>query len=327
MLQMKRKTLIRILFIIAILSAILLIFKSRSPFGKNNVSFASEPKDEITRIIFSDGNKEISLEKEGERWLLNGEKETRKSGVLFILRVLKEMQIKSPVSPELFSKEVSEKDLSPVNVKVYEKRKLLNSFLVFKTQSNIYGNIMKKKERAKPFIVYVPGFDGDIGSGFTMNELFWQPYTIFDYLPSEIAAIDFENPADTSNSFSIRNNKKNFLLVGKNTDPNGSDSIKVSRYISYFTRVPFESWALNMSDSEKRETEAKRPLYRISVTPVKGDKTVLTLWEKTSGKADSLKTDSDRLYGKTDKSSEIFIVRYFDVDPILKKRSYFYITK
>jgi hypothetical protein len=324
---MNRKTLIRILFIIVMLSAVLLIFKSRSPFGKDNVLFASEPKNEITRIIFSDGDKEISLEKKGEKWLLNGEKETRKSGVLFILRVLTEMQIKSPVSPELFSTEVAEKGLTPVKVKIYEKGRLLNSFLVYKTRSNIYGNIMKKKESTKPFIVCVPGFDGDIGSGFTLNELFWQPYTIFDYLPSEIKTVDFENLADTSNSFSISINKKNFLLLGKKTDPNGSDSIKVSRYISYFTRIPFESWVLNMNDSEKRETESKRPLYRISVTPVKGEKTVLTLWEKTSGQADSLKIDSDRLYGKTDKTSEIFIVRYFDIDPILKKRSYFYIAK
>lgn len=324
---MNRKTLIRILFIIVMLSAVLLIFKSRSPFGKDNVLFASEPKNEITRIIFSDGDKEISLEKKGERWLLNGEKETRKSGVLFILRVLTEMQIKSPVSPELFSTEVAEKGLTPVKVKIYEKGRLLNSFLVYKTRSNIYGNIMKKKESTKPFIVCVPGFDGDIGSGFTLNELFWQPYTIFDYLPSEIKTVDFENLADTSNSFSISNNKKNFLLLEKKTDPNGSDSIKVSRYISYFTRIPFESWVLNMNDSEKRETEAKRPLYRISVTPVKGEKKVLTLWEKSSGQADSLKIDSDRLYGKTDKTSEIFIVRYFDIDPILKKRSYFYIAK
>ena len=34
--------------------------------------------------------------------------------------------------------------------------------------------------------------------------------------------------------------------------------------------------------------------------------------------------DSDRLWGKTDNSDELFIMRYFDVDPILKRRSYFF---
>ena len=96
------------------------------------------------------------------------------------------MKIKSPVSAELFKSEITEKGIEPVRVKVYENRKLIKSFLVYKTSSNSYGNIMKIRERSKPFIVYVPGYDGDIGSAFTLNELFWQPYTVFNLLPSEI---------------------------------------------------------------------------------------------------------------------------------------------
>ena len=34
--------------------------------------------------------------------------------------------------------------------------------------------------------------------------------------------------------------------------------------------------------------------------------------------------DSDRLLGKTDESNELFIMRYFDIDPLIKKRSYFF---
>ena len=33
--------------------------------------------------------------------------------------------------------------------------------------------------------------------------------------------------------------------------------------------------------------------------------------------------DSDRLYGKTKSVNEFFIIRYFDIDPLLKKSSYF----
>jgi hypothetical protein len=34
--------------------------------------------------------------------------------------------------------------------------------------------------------------------------------------------------------------------------------------------------------------------------------------------------DSDRLFGKTQNNDELFIIRYFDIDPLLKKRSYFF---
>ena len=134
-----------VIITVAVALLLLLLLKSRSPFGNSNTSFASKPQKVITRIEFSQGEKNLTLEKIGSNWLINGSIETRKSGVLFILRILEEIKIKSPVSPELFDSEITKKGVEPVRVKVYEKRKLLNTFLVFKTQSNIYGNIMKMK--------------------------------------------------------------------------------------------------------------------------------------------------------------------------------------
>ena len=91
----------------------MILFRSRSPFGKNNSSFASEPEKEITRIEFSENGKRLILEKKGENWLINGKTEARKSGILFILRILKEIKIKSPVSPELFENEITAEEYYP----------------------------------------------------------------------------------------------------------------------------------------------------------------------------------------------------------------------
>ena len=303
---------------------IFVLFKSRSPFGKNNSSFASEPQVEITKIEFSDGNRKLYLEKENENWLLNGKDETRKSGILFILRILKEIKIKSPVSEELYNSEISRKEVNPVRVRVFEKRKLLKSFLVYKTPSNIYGNIMKMKESSKPFIVYVPDFEGDIGSGFTLNELFWQPYTVFNLLPSEIASVDFENMSDTTLSFLITCKNRHFTLSDRYRNLSGWDSTLVIRYLSYFTWLPFETWAFDMKPEEKKMVESQKPLYRITINTVIGSKIVLTLWERMTGNHGSITKDSDRLYAKTENRDELFIIRYFDIDPLLKKRSYFF---
>jgi hypothetical protein len=313
-----------ILLSIALFLVILLLFRNRSPFGKNNSSFASEPKKEITRIEFSDGKQGISLEKHGENWLIDGKYESRKSGILFILKVLQGIKIKSPVSDELFKTEISDKAIIPVKVKVFENRRLLKSFLVYKTQSNKYGNIMKVKESSKPFIIYVPGYESNIGSGFSLNELFWKPYTVFNLLPSEIESVDFENMADTSSSFLIANKKQHYSLSDRTRELSGWDSTYVSRYLSYFTWIPFESWAFEIGEQEKISIESQQPLYRITVNTRKGISTILTLWEKVAGEGDSKTKDSDRLLGKTKDSDELFIMRYFDIDPLLKKRSYFF---
>jgi len=313
-----------ILVSMAVALIFLLLFRSRLPFGKSNSSFASEPHNEISIIEFSDHGNKLLLEKKGETWVINGKIEARKSGILFILRILREIRIKSPVSAELFESEIIIKGIEPVKVKVYEKRKLIKSFLVYKTSSNSYGNIMKIRERSKPFIICVPGYDGDIGSAFTLNELFWQPYTVFNLLPSEIASVNFENFSDTSSSFLITRRSHNFVLSAMNRELKGWDSTLVTRYLSYFAWIPFEKWALEMRAEERKKAESRHPVYRITVTTSTGKKTILTLWDKTKGVEGSVTKDSDRLMGRTQNSDEFFVMRYFDIDPLLKKRSYFF---
>jgi len=321
---MKRNLIKILILFIVILLLVLILFRSRSPFGKNNTSFASEPEKEITRIELSQGQQTLLLEKKDDDWLLNGKNETRKSGIFFIIRILKEMKIKSPVSSDLFESEVTAKGIDPVHVKVYERRKLIKSFLVYKTRSNIYGNIMKMNGRAKPFIVNVPGTETDIGSAFTLNELFWQPYTVFNLLPSEIVSVDFENFTDTVNSFLISGRNRNYLLTDRRRELAGWDTSLVSRYLSYFTYIPFESWALDMEQAEIENIEASLPVYRITVNSTTGKQTILTLWERMTDDKNSKTKDSDRLIGKTQDRSGLFVIRYFDLDPILKKRSYFF---
>jgi hypothetical protein len=300
---------------------ILILFRARSPFGKSNSSFAIDPAKEITRIEFSQDGKKLTLENKGDSWIVNGKTEARKSGVLFILRILNEIKIKSPVSEELFESEITSKNISPVKVRVFEKRRNLKTLFVYKTNSNIYGNIMKIKENSKPFIVHVPGYGGEIGSGFTLNELFWQPFTVYNLLPSEIASIRFENLADTSASFSITNTDHQFALSGNRGNLTGWDPSLVVRYISYFAWVPFESWAFDMEKSEKEAIRKETPLYVITVITSAGKKKELTLWELSD---DVTGTDTDRLLGKTNEKDDLFIMRYFDVDPLIKKRSYFF---
>lgn len=301
---------------------IVLVLRDKTPFGPDQTSFASAPGTEITRIEFSGVGEKLVLEKDGNTWMVNGSEHARPGGIAFLEAILTGMKIKSPVSAELFRKEVTERNAGPVKVRVYEKRRMLSSFLVYKTRSNIYGNIMKTGERTSPFIIHLPGFEGDIGSVFTMNELYWQPYTVFSLLPSEISEVRFENLSDTASSFTIRRGMNLFSLSDGRKVLAGWDSSMVRRYISYFTLVPFESWALSLSEQDIDSITAENPFCRIHVRKTDGISIILTMWERNDPVTG--KSDSDRVWGKTDARDDLFVLRYFDIDPILKKRSYFF---
>ncbi len=319
-----RKAIIYILIPILIILFIFYLLKERSPFGGNNTSFAARPRKEITGIEFKYGRDKLFLEKKGDDWFVNKKYETRKSSILFILKILTEMEIKSPVTSELFTKEIIENGIAPVRVIVYERGRVIRSILVYKTTSNTYGNIMKLNKGSKPFIVFVPGNDAEIGSAFTLNRLYWQPYTVFNLLPSDIYSVTLENIADTGYSFKIENENHSFRLYGHSAELTGWDTTQLVRYISYFTHVPFESWAFNLPADEQEKIEMQKPLYKISVTGKAGEKSTLILWEKTIVENGVKKSDTDRLWAKKDRNDEVFIIRYTDIDPLLKKRSYFF---
>lgn len=324
MLTIRAKTVIITVTATVLLAAIIVLSRERSPFGRNNSNFSSVPEKSITRIELSDDHSRIVLERKEDVWILNGNRETRSNSVLFLLKILSDISIKSTVSEELFNREINELGIRPVRVKVYEGRRILQSFLVYKTSSNSYGNVMKLREGSKPFICYVPGFDSDIGSAFTLKEAFWQPFTLFSHLPSEIASVTVTYINDPGSSFMIRNEEGSLSLYDPVNKLAGWDTSRIMRYLSYFANVSFESWASELSEREKTNIADSVPAYRISLESVKGNNVALTLWVRKTVENGVEKTDSDRLWGRTEASDEFVIVRYMDIDPLLKKRSYFY---
>ena len=315
----------RIITVVAIFAVLVIILvHSRLPFGKSNSEFHAKPEKEITKIELSQGKERLILEKTGDEWLINGNIAARRGAINFILRILTEAKIKSPISPEVFKNEIVEQGVEPVIVRVFEGRKTLKSIRVYKTLSNSYGNIMKIKESSKPFIVHVPGHEVNIGSAFNVKPQFWQPYTIFNMHPSEISSIRFENMHDTSASFSIIKNEMRYTLHGNGGELTGYDTSLIIRYISYFTFIPFESWAFELPDEDIARLATDSPLYRITVISSEGTKTALNLWHIIKTEDNQQTIDTDRLMGNLGDSDYYFIVRYFDIDPVLKRRSYFF---
>jgi hypothetical protein len=56
------------------------------------------------------------------------------------------------------------------------------------------------------------------------------------------------------------------------------------------------------------------------------DKAVETLfvWHRPAGSPDEGPFDTDRVWGCKEADGHIFIARYFDLDPLLRKKSYFF---
>jgi hypothetical protein len=308
--------------LVLILVKIFLI--DRYPFGKDNSSFAVVGDKTISKIEMTRVNEKLVVSEVDGKWNVNGISNVNNSVVTSFLSLLSEIQIKSPVSDDAFNELVIKKGITPVKVKVYVKNRVNRMFLVYKTNSNVYGNIMKTSgKRAKPFIVYAQGFENNIGKFFDLNELSWLPYTVFNLRPSEIKSVELVYKNDKESSFRIENRSGRYILSGQG-EPGDIDSLKVLRYLSYYTYIPFEEWALEISPEEKGRITSEVPSVMIKVSTGTGQNISLSIWERWNSTEGEMLLDTDRIWGNLNESGNIFIMRYFDVDPILKKRSYFF---
>ena len=78
-----------------------------------------------------------------------------------------------------------------------------------------------------------------------------------------------------------------------------------------------------MEKARQEAIQKEPPMYIITVITSSGKKKELTLWQLSDAETG---TDSDRLLGKTNETDELFVLRYFDIDPLIKRRSYFFLN-
>lgn len=321
---MSRKQILLFTILLILLAIAAIIAGSRGSFSRRSVSFAVEEEREITRIVMSrEGEESIILERNGTDWILNGKENARTSAVNLLLRTVRRMEIKSPVSEEMFEREIMDNDIEPVEVKVWSGRRLLTSFLLYSTKSNSYGNIMKRGKRSPAFILSVPGYRWHIGSHFNMDERYWLPFNIFSLNPVDIQSVELlyrDNPDD---SFLITNP---YISTGDMPDHlywvENPDTTTLQRYFSYFIWVPMESYILDMPQEEVQSVTESPPFVTITVTSVDGSKEELLLWERSLPGEEGT-VDTYRVLGMTAERQQLFVARYYDLDPVLRKRSYF----
>ena len=310
--------------LILLLLVAVIYIGNKGAFSRRNTVFAVAREADVTLIEMKQGDERVVLRKGREGWTVNEAGEARSSAVGFLLQTIAEIAIKSPVSDDLFYREVVEPGLIPVRVRALSGRKLLTSFLVWKTESNIYGNIAKRRDLGKPFILYIPGYEGSIGFNFTLNELFWRPFNIFSLNQGQIASIEVFYPQQPDESFIIHNPFAATLPPDLKQGIEGYDTAMVRRYLSYFMWVPFEDWAYGLSADEVNEIVEGEPEVRISVVTSDGRTEALTLWQRNTGTGGEFVPDYDRVWGRKNDDPHLFVVRYFDIDPLLRKKRYFF---
>lgn len=310
-----------IIIIIAVLAMVLI--SRQVPFGAKHSAFHVENTDRIYRILISGDNREVELIRRDGQWFLDGDIEARKPAVDMILKILRDIRIKSPVSDELFNQVVDSDNAQHMEVRVYGKNRLIQSFHVYKNTEGSLPGIMKRRRATRPFIAHMPGEEADPAMYFIADREFWMPNIVFALSPEQISRVKVMYTDKPDSSFTIRKKGRQLDFYSPGSEGGQLDTLAAGRYLSYYNYIPFESYAYDLGREQKDSVSAHPADLSIEVVTDGADTSRLMAWTRKIMKGGSMVTDTDRLWGSVNGGEDLFVIMYYHLDPLIKYPSYF----
>ncbi|MGM0665832.1 MAG: hypothetical protein ACQETA_00790 [Bacteroidota bacterium] len=311
------------LIVILVMIAIMLIIGRRFPFGAGNSDFHVDSTEKISRILISGEKQSVDLQRSPDGWNVNGRHSARPSAIEPLLQLIEELRIKSPVSGSVFEEIRNNDNTSLIEVQIFAGKRIIQSYRIYRDTASVYGGIMQKRKDTKPFYVHVPGYDIDPCSYFITDEKYWMPYTVFSLSPDRIERIDFRYFSQADSSFSIVFRGRDILFSSAAYGGGELDTAAIGRYLSYFTYVPFERWVPDSFNATGKDVSELRPYFRLDVFSKETDSLSLLTWTMMINEGGRTIEDTDRLMGSTNGGDDMFIIKYYDIDPVIKGPSYF----
>lgn len=322
-----------IVIILAIIALFYFFNNSKSTIKKELRDFAVEDTASITRVFMADkANKNITLTRQRNTWLINNEFPARKDLTDVLLKTICRLRVKAPVPKSAHNTIVKGLATNSVKVEIYRESTLLKTFYVGGATPDNLGTYMLLEGSSVPFIMEIPGFFGYLTPRFTTDINDWKDKCVFSYKFTDIATIVCENISAPKQSFKIEspgNNIYNLISLADNKPVGIFDSLSVKEYIANFKLLNFESYAATIPPQRRDSIKKARPIARISVTDRAGKTKDIVMYMRPNlsrllnNEGKPYEYDPDRMYAFINGYNELVIVQNYVFDPVIKELGYF----
>jgi Domain of unknown function (DUF4340) len=346
----KRKILYLILLILVTFFTVAgLINRSNTTLSNEETDFSVNDTSTITKIFISDkDNHNVLLEKKDSiGWVLNEEYPALTTSVDLLLKTLKNITVKSPVSKISHDNVVTRLSSIGRKVEIYQTvyridlwgmqlfphEKLTKTFYVGDNTQDLMGTYMLIEDAERPYIVYIPGFNGFLHTRFSPLEKDWRSHVIFSHKVGQIKSLDFINNDEKETSFSIKNQgDRQYALLNKDGKGYSNfDTLKVLDYLTRYNDIRYEAMLSEIDTDFKDSVLASPPFFEIVLTDMANESIHLKAFRKEAGEdildleGNVILWNRDRLYAEITFGNEpIFtLIQYYVFSPLIKSIDYF----
>lgn len=336
----KNRLAIIAVIVLGSLSFWFIINNRKGTIDKAMKDFAVADTASINKIFLADkeGNKILLERKLNQPWMLNEKYLIRADVIQNLLTTIKKVDIKEPVSKSASDNIIKRLAAKAVRCEIFQNNKLTKAYYIGTETPDQLGtymvllNLESMKPYDKPFITWIPGFNGYLTTRYLTNEKEWRDRTVFQYNPNDIVSIKVEAPYNPEKNYELKvvgnNNFKLKMEATKAELP--ADTLKVKQYLSYFQQINFEAFETFLKPKTTDSLRHSKPINILTVKNKSGKENKVVLYNRTPPRQGILDNegnpyifDPDRMNAYLENANEMVIVQYYIFGKLLPPPDYF----
>lgn len=314
--------------------------KNKVPKDKD---FAIEDRADIEKIFIADKNeREITLTRTDDHWMINDEYPAMQAKVDLILQTLEDLRVEMPTPKPAWNNVIKDLAVRSTKIELYKSTDgdPYKTFYIGGTARNDFGNymlmVLDGKSAETPYIVAVPGFVGDLSVRFLLNVKDWRDTKVFNHTEEEISQITVDYTHHPEWSFVLKVNGENdYLLTGLDGQYTEQDKDLylpgVAKYLSKFTKLNIEAYENEFI--HKDSIISGQPLVTVTLVDKKKQSSELVLFPMGANRrtkmqfdlqGNEVEFDADRYYCLINERKDFGIAQQFVFGKIMIRRSDLY---
>lgn len=302
--------------------------------GPENYAFAVKDTASIQKIVISDKSpKKVTLSREGNRWVLNGEHAVRKDAMEVLLETLYRMEMRNFLPQRMIP--VVEQNLATLGkkVEIYQNGDLSKVLYVGLPTKDEMGSYMKIKDADAPYAVHIPGFNGFLNTRFIVDDYLWRSRELMRINPRNIKELSVLFPDSLEQSFTINVFSPDSLYLVRASDNKvikDASQTKARLLLSAMKKLSYEGEIIPSDPIYNRRDSllGAVPVFKVSVKDIDGKVQSFSGYKIKAAPEtidfDDPKTffDPDRLHGFIN-DERMVLLQYYALRNIIRPLAYY----
>jgi len=306
-----KKSYIAILAVVLVVAGYLLV-KNILSEKTSSSTIALSSSSEIDKIIISPTTgSEITLNKDAT-WKINSKFEANIQSVDFLLQALSGIQI-SGISTENTTS-------NGTVVQLFAKGKLIKKYNILDYSDDKKATLIQVDNSEKQVYVAVPGMISNLHKRIVTDPLYWRTKKIISLRANEIKSVSVSYQ-QARKTYKIQNENQ-INLQNINGEKIEINQEKANQYLGYFSNISFEKAITTLTKKQKDSLLRQPPVFTLEVVDNKGVSNTIKGYPRPDENEDE-NIDMNKFTALINNDSEVVIMKYYDLDLILKSVEYF----